>query len=98
MLGNLPPLNEVEGVPQPQSPQHEQETENRPLSGTQHQGLRQEQRHMLYQGPRSITKQGPRSITSVSSLLEQLLDLLKHCCAVDCSQSRIVVEVLKDLK
>lgn len=39
---NIPPLDEVEGVTQPQSPQHEQQTEDGPFSCAQDQRLGQE--------------------------------------------------------
>jgi len=83
---NIPPLEEVEGVTQPQSPQHEQQTEDRPFSCCDHQRLGQGDRLRL------IMMLQHRLVLH---LLDELIKLLKHQRGVR-GQSGPVVEVMEN--
>ena len=97
-----PPLDEVEGIAQPQSPQHEEETQDGPLPGTQHQGFGQEHRDVAlllrrrHLQPAGVHPHGTGLV--LLGVLQELLDLLQDQGGVGGGQSGPVVEVVEDWK
>lgn len=97
--GSLPPLDEVEGVTQPQGAQHEQQAEDGPLSRAQHQRLGQVDQRVLLsvsRQRRGLVRKAQRASRLVFHLLQNFANLLKHQCAVCGCQCGAVVEVLEN--
>lgn len=97
--GSLPPLDEVEGVTQPQGAQHEQQAEDGPLSRAHHQRLGQvDQRVLLSVSHQrcALIRMAQRASRLVFHLLQNLGNLLKHQRAVCGCQCGAVVEVLEN--
>lgn len=96
----VPPLDEVESITQPQSSQHEQQAEDGPFSGAEHQRLRQEYQRMScimsHRWHTGLIVIAERVFRLVLHLLQNLINLLKHQSAVCGRQCGPVVEMLKN--
>lgn len=96
---STPPLDEVEAITQPQSAQHEQQTEYGPFSRARHQRLRQKYWHAsssLYQQWPCLVMMSEHVCRLVLCPFQNLVNLMKHQAAVCGPQCWSMVEVLKN--